>query len=303
MPTFSIVTPTFNSKGYLSETIDSVILQKGDFDIEYIIVDGGSVDGTHELVASYIKKLKEKKIQINCNAVEIHFYSEKDEGMYDALNKGFRAAEGQYHAWINSDDIYLPGAFCTVSNVFEQYPDVKWLKGVTSYISSTSIVYKSGKPFIYAKNWITQGVYGRLKQFIQQDSVFWKSELWDKVGGIDKSLRLAGDFYLWKAFSNHEALFSVNANFSCFRKVSGQLSSNLTQYRKEMDLISNPPKSLTLKIRIYSVLESVLPCFFLTYIGLMLFGKQTFYAIKVQSDGSLDQFSGSYCDINKLLLK
>lgn len=303
MSRFSIVTPTFNSKDYLSETIDSVISQKGNFDIEYIIVDGGSTDGTQEIVSCYIRKLKEKKIQINCNSVEIRFYTEKDEGMYDAINKGFLVAKGDYYAWINSDDIYLPGAFYSVEIIFQQYSDVKWLKGITSYISGNSIIYKTGSPNIYDKNWISYGVYGRSKYFIQQDSVFWRGELWDKVGGIDKTLKLAGDFYLWKKFSIHETLFSVNAHFSCFRKVSGQLSGNLDDYRKEMNLISSTPKILNLKIRIYSYLEFFLPKLVLRYVGIFFFEKQTYYVIKVQPDGLLKRFSGDYFDMNKVLTK
>jgi glycosyltransferase involved in cell wall biosynthesis len=301
MPKFSILTPTYNSKEYLAETIDSVISQKGDFEIEYIIVDGGSVDGTQDVVGSYLQGLKEKKILINCRNVEIIFNSQKDDGMYDAINRGFKLASGDYCAWINSDDIYLPGAFHTVSTVFDEYADVKWLKGITSYINNSSMIYKNGKPYVYSQAWITLGVYGRLKQFVQQDSVFWRSQLWSDVKGIDKSLKLAGDFYLWREYSEREQLYSINANISCFRKVKGQLSSNIGRYRQEMDSICNVPKPLSMLIRIYNGLERILPNLVMSYIGFIFFGNQVFYAVKIGSDGSLEKITGNYRDTERAL--
>jgi len=301
MPKFSIVTPTYNSCQYLSETIDSVISQRGDFEIEYIIVDGGSEDGTHDLIESYIYRLREKKIQINCHNVEIIFDSQKDNGMYDAINRGFKQASGDYHAWINSDDVYLPGALHTISTVFSEYDDISWLKGITSYTNSNSMIYKSGKAHIYNKKWIRLGVYGRLKQFIQQDSVFWRSQLWCGFKGIDQTLKLAGDFYLWWEYSECEELYSLNANISCFRKVKGQLSSNLNQYKKEMDSICTLPNMLTVLIRVYNLLERTLPSFIMPCISFIFFGKQTFHAVKIDSNGLLKKITGNYRDTSRAL--
>jgi len=298
---FSIVTPTLNCEEFLSETIESVISQRGNFEIEYIVIDGGSTDGTQYLVEGYQKKLQEKSVLINCKSVEIIFESGKDSGMYGAINKGFEKATGQYYAWINSDDIYLPDAFHTVLRMFQAYPDIKWLKGITSYINNKSAIYKSGMNYIYNKNWITLGVYGRSKQFIQQDSVFWTKDLWNKAGKIDLSYKVAGDFYLWAKFSQHTNLVSVNAYLSCFRKVAGQLSSDLGLYRHEMDSWNILSKKITLKIKAYDFFEKFIPFFAKPLFYRLTFGEHEFDAIKISSNGEFTRTRGSYYKVSSFI--
>ncbi|HEY4500327.1 MAG TPA: glycosyltransferase, partial [Candidatus Paceibacterota bacterium] len=97
---FSIVTPVYNGQAHIRETIESVLSQEGDFEIEYFIMDGGSTDATVEIVLEYASR--DKRVSV---------FSEKDSGMYDAVNKGFFKATGDVYAYINSDDVYEPGAF------------------------------------------------------------------------------------------------------------------------------------------------------------------------------------------------
>ena len=95
LPKISIVTPSFNQAKFIRATIDSVLSQ--DYpDLEYFIIDGGSTDGTTEILKSYGQKIK--------------WISEKDKGQTDAINKGLKLSEGELLAYLNSDDIYLPGA-------------------------------------------------------------------------------------------------------------------------------------------------------------------------------------------------
>jgi glycosyltransferase involved in cell wall biosynthesis len=200
----SIVTPTYNSEKYLKDTIESVLSQAGDFDIEYIFADGGSSDGTLKIIEYYKDQIDTGRYKIYCNSIEIKYFSEKDFGMYDAINKGFNLATGEIYAWINSDDVYLQGAFQIICTTFGKFPEIKWLKGITSFIKDDDLsIFKKGVPYIYSQDWITRGIYGRDTYFIQQDSVFWRKELWTMSGGANSKLKLAGDYDLWIRFAKH----------------------------------------------------------------------------------------------------
>lgn len=234
---FSIVTPTYNSDKFLSETIQSVISQKGDFTIEYIVIDNLSHDNTINIVKSYQQMIKTNNYILGCNGVEIKYSVGKDSSMYEAINNGFSQATGDIYAWINSDDIYLPGAFNIIAKSFEKYPEIKWIKGITSYINEFSTIYEVGQCFMYAQDWLKKGVYGKDAYFVQQDSVFWHARLWKTAGGIDTRFKRAGDYFLWMNFAQYAPLYTIKAYVSCFRKVKGQLSQDIDSYRKECDMI------------------------------------------------------------------
>jgi glycosyltransferase involved in cell wall biosynthesis len=108
---FTIVTPAFNSELHIVETIESVLSQKGDFEIEYILADGGSSDTTVSIFKDYQSRVERGEYPIQCNRIHMRSFSEKDRGMYDAIDKGLKLGTGELQAWINSDDYYLPGAF------------------------------------------------------------------------------------------------------------------------------------------------------------------------------------------------
>lgn len=229
---FSIVTPTNNSERFLAQTIESVISQNGDFEIHYVIVDNQSTDRTAEIAARYQSLLKLKE-GTQSGKVSLEFVSGRDRGMYEAINRGFARSSGDVMAWINSDDVYLPGAFAAVSQALLEHPGVVWLKGVTSYINETSEIPQAGMCNLYDRRWIEAGFYGPLFTFIQQDSVFWKSSLWDRVGGCDASLRLSGDYFLWREFASFEPLYSLPCYLSCFRRRAAQLSTDMEGYWRE----------------------------------------------------------------------
>jgi glycosyltransferase involved in cell wall biosynthesis len=131
LPKISIVTPSYNQAAFLPECLSSVSRQ-GYPNLEQIVVDGGSTDGSVEILREYSS---------NAGRAHLRWVSEKDEGQSDALNKGFRMATGNVLGWLNSDDFYLPGILATVSRAFQQHPEMDVLYG--DYLWTDS----SGKPF------------------------------------------------------------------------------------------------------------------------------------------------------------
>jgi len=280
---FSIVTPVLNGEKYIAETILSVFSQKGDFEIEYIIVDGGSTDRTVEIISSFQKLLESRLFPMQCKNITLSYVSEKDSGMYAAINKGFSMATGDIYAWINADDLYLPGAFSLLSRIFQAFPGVKWVKGITSYIDAISRITK-GKCLIYNQEWLKDGVYGRELYFVQQDSNFWRAGLWKTIGGIPPQWKLAGDYWLWTAFSRETPLYSINANVSCFRRTKNQLSSDMLAYNHEVQKISLNMNTCHKILTTYLAIEPYLSMRIRTFLHRRLFGKQVYHLITENGD-------------------
>lgn len=235
---FSIITPVYNGEQYIAETIESVLSQEGDFEIEYIVQDGGSTDRTGDIVQSYTDRTNSGHYPIHCNKVSMQYFSEKDRGMYDAIEKGSTYITGDVMAYINSDDKYLPGAFATIASVFSAYPEIEWAKGINTTSDEHGKRVSEGTCFLYRQDWIKKGIHGRNAYFVQQDSVFWKRLLWEKAAPKIASFRFAGDYALWVAFAKKVPLWSFNRQVSVFRERAGQLSGIMDPYRKEQELIA-----------------------------------------------------------------
>ncbi len=218
-PKITLITPVYNQVDYLEATIQSVIRQAYP-NLEYIVVDGGSTDGTLELIKSH------------SNFITI-WISEPDEGMYDALNKGFELSTGSIMGWINSDDILCDNALFTMARLFKDLPHVSWIQGMQSFIDLKGQLVYTGD----AKKFGFLQFLNNEYQWIQQESTFWRRDLWDVSGGvIDKRLKLAGDFELWFRFFQHERLYNCNLPIGAWRKREGQLSAlHKENYIKEIE--------------------------------------------------------------------
>ena len=227
----SIVTPSFNQAAYLEETIDSVLSQR-DPNLEYVVIDGGSTDGSVDIIRRHAARLA-------------HWVSEPDKGQYDAINKGFDKVTGDVMAWINSDDKYTPWCFSIVREIFSRFPDVEWLSTVQALSwnaqgQATHINFCGGfnrASFLKGGNLPTKGSFGR--RFIQQESTFWRRSLWERAGGrMDTSLRLAADFELWARFYRHSELCGVLAPLGGFRAYGNQKSVlQVTEYMEEAERV------------------------------------------------------------------
>jgi glycosyltransferase involved in cell wall biosynthesis len=201
----SIVTTTFNALPYITETTRSV-LQSTYEDFEYLIVDAGSTDGTKE----FLLGLRDKRLR-----VEIRMGA----GQYEALDWGMRHATGEVLAWINGDDLYFPWTLSGVSRLFTEFPQVLWLTGLPTFINGDGDCTVVGTPSSYPRRYIQNGwfnefAYGNLVQ----ESMFWRSDLYRRAGGLNLQYELAADFELWTRFARLAPLEAVNVPLAAWRK-------------------------------------------------------------------------------------
>lgn len=177
MTLVSIVTPSFNQSAYLEQTMKSVLEQ--DYrDVEYILMDGGSTDGSVEIIEKYFSRLA-------------YWTSERDRGQADAINKGMAHARGEILAWLNSDDYYFPGTISSAVKIFEQNPDLVLIYGNMLAVDETGQTTNVLK-------------YQQLSlqdllcfQIIGQPAVFFRREAFEKSGGLDIGFHFMLDHQLW----------------------------------------------------------------------------------------------------------
>lgn len=197
-PLVSIITPSFNQAAFLEETIQSVLSQ--DYpNLEYLIVDGGSTDGSREIIARYQERLA-------------WWVSERDQGQTDAINKGFARARGEILAWLNSDDTYLPGALSAAVASFQEHPEVGMVYGDANLIDAGGQVI--GKFPARATD------YRRLRRghvHIPQQSAFFRADLWREVGPLDPTFFFAMDYDLWVRLARRAPLLYTQQLWANFR--------------------------------------------------------------------------------------
>ena len=230
---FSIVTPAYNMEAWIHKTIETVLMQEGDFEIEYIVMDDGSKDGSAAIAREYAEKVKSGAYPVRCTRVDMQMISQENTGMYEAINRGFARATGDIFAWINADDTYQPGAFAAMAKTFAAFPDILWLKGITDTVGEQWEKQRTGHSRLYRQDWLAEGIYGREAYFVEQDSVFWRKELWQKVAPMPKHYRSAADYWLWVQMARHAPMWSLKFPISNFMKREGQISKGVSKYRKE----------------------------------------------------------------------
>jgi len=191
VPQISIVTPSFNQGKFLAATIESVISQAGDFTIDYIIVDGGSTDGSVAIIERYDDLLARGKWGLQCRGISLRWVSEADQGQTDALSKGFRMANGTIFAWLNSDDTYLPGALQTAADLFNTQPDTGLMYGDAHYIDASGTIIGTYRTEVFELNRLASA------NIICQPAAFFRRETFEGVGGLDTSLNYVMDYDLW----------------------------------------------------------------------------------------------------------
>lgn len=200
----SVVTPSFNMAPYLEDTIKSVLSNLRDGD-EYFIIDGGSTDGSVDIIRRYESQLS-------------GWVSGPDNGYADAIGKGFNRATGDILCWINTGDLYLSGALDAARQQLTD--DLDMIFGDDFYIDQNS------KILAYSRGWVPNlraaMLYGGWTPL--QDACFWRRSLYQGIGGIDCSLRYAADYDLFLRMALAGRTGYVPVSFSAFRRHAGQKS-------------------------------------------------------------------------------
>lgn len=214
-PRISIVTPSFNQAAFLEQAIDSVLGQRYAA-LEYVIMDGGSTDGSVEIIRRRAGELAA-------------WTSGPDGGHYAAVNAGFAKTSGEIMAWLNADDQYLPWTFSVVAEVFASFPGIEWVttRWPLRWDRRGRAVRCAARRG-YSRAGFFRGEYlpGDGRDVIQQESTFWRRSLWERVGGaIDASFPLGGDFELWARFFKAAELYAIDTPLGGFRVHGDQRSA------------------------------------------------------------------------------
>ena len=177
LPLVTVVTPSYNQGRFIAATIESVLAQ--DYpNVEYLIVDGASTDDTAAVVARYADRLT--------------FVSEPDSGQSEAINKGFRRARGRYVAWLNSDDLFLPGAISAAVAALDANPDAGAVYGEGYQIDEAGNVISRFEVTQQFNLWRLLNV----SDYILQQTVFFRRSIFDEIGWLDETLHYGMDWEL-----------------------------------------------------------------------------------------------------------
>lgn len=229
-PKITVVTPVYNQVQYLEQTIVSIINQSYP-NLEYIIIDGGSTDGTLDIIQKYDKYLT-------------YWVSEPDKGMYHAIQKGFDKSTGEIMCWLNSDDVFFDKCLFVIADIFNNHPEVEWFSGKSASIDAEGrIIGVDDIDGVDSIRFCKYDFYLNRGFWVPQSSTIWRRSIWEKIcGSLDTSLRLAGDFDLWLRFINIAPQYVANTLIGTYRLREGQLSQMIDKYMLEVQQsIANNP--------------------------------------------------------------
>ncbi len=201
----SIVTPSFNQEKFLRLTAASVLGQAGEFELEWIVIDGGSSDGSVE----FLKSLNDPRVR---------WISEKDVGQSDAVNKGLALCTGEIVGWLNSDDLYLPSTIEAVVKAFASTPEARWAVGRYQIIDDAGAVIRR-RIVRYKEKQLRRYTYRALlrENIIPQPAAFWRREFGESVGLLDTSLHFTMDYDYWLRMGWHHDPLFIDRELAQFR--------------------------------------------------------------------------------------
>jgi glycosyltransferase involved in cell wall biosynthesis len=221
LPSISIVTPSFQQARFVEKTIRSVINQ-GYPRLEYLVLDGGSTDGSIDIIREYEDRLD-------------FWSSEADRGQAHAINKGFRQASGELLGWLNSDDTLAPGALLQIGRLFLSHPHVDLVYGHTLLIDDADRVV--GRQLAVPTNLRELIYYNR--NMWSQPGTFWRRGLYERTGPLDESLHYAMDCDFWIRAASVGIIFCLPHHLANLRIHSGTKStmkrSQFLEEHKKLD--------------------------------------------------------------------
>lgn len=215
-PKITVVTPSYNQARFLEATLRSIHDQRYP-NLEHIVIDGGSTDESVEIIRKFEDRLA-------------YWVSEPDQGQTDALIKGFSRATGDILAWLNSDDLYEPQTLWEVAEFFTAHPEVQFVYGDALWIDVEGRVLKPKKEIPFNRFiWLYDYNY------IPQPSAFWRRELYEEVGGLDRQFDLAMDADLWIRFAEKTKPVHVRRIWSRMRLYPEQKNQRLRAISNQED--------------------------------------------------------------------
>lgn len=236
-PKISIVTPSLNQGRYIERTIQSVLSQ--DYpNLEYLVLDGGSSDHTLDILKRYSGRVK--------------WISEKDSGQTNAINKGLSMANGEIFAYLNADDLFLPGTLNRVARQFLKRPDAMWLTGKCLIIDEHD---REVRRLITAYKNIWLGIHHPslllITDYISQPATFWRADIMAETGLFDENLHYAMDYEYWLRLSIKYPLTILPEYLAAFRVHADSKNMNAGHGRDYIDeerlIIERATKSKTLR--------------------------------------------------------
>lgn len=236
----TIVMPSLNQRAYVERAVRSVVDQRGDFDLELLVFDAGSTDGTLDVLRRHADRLR--------------LVVEPDTGQSNAINKGLRAATGDVAGWLNSDDLLYPGALARVADAFRAHPEAVWLHG------RCEIVDEEDRPI---RRWVSAYKdfrcrrYSRrsllVENFVSQMTVFWRRSAMERIGVLDEAMHLSFDYEYWLRLAKlGDPLFLDGAPLAAFRwyPASKSGSSFEAQGREDLEAFErHAPDDRLLRLR------------------------------------------------------
>lgn len=206
-PKISVVIPSFNKVRYISKTLDSILAQSYK-NFEVIIQDGGSSDGTVEIIKKYANKYPKV----------ISWESKKDKGQLDAINKGLKKATGDIVTYINADDVYAKGSFGKVSGAYHQSPNALWFAGRGIVINKDG--HEIAKLITLYKNFalsLNSRYYLLITNYLMQPSVFLTRDIYKKYGPFTGTRDFITEYDMWLKLAKEKMPFVINKVISKFR--------------------------------------------------------------------------------------
>lgn len=217
LPTITVVVPSYNQARWLDEALRSVLEQ--DVDVELIVMDGGSTDGSVDIIRRYEDRIA-------------FWQSQPDGGQTMAIRDGFRRATGEVLGWLNSDDVLCRGALRAVAEAFHDDPSIRWLygDGVTIDEESRELIHRPNVQ-------IDPDDLFNLHLYLPQECTYFRADLYRQAGEVDPALRYAMDYDLWLRLAALAPPRHLPAWVGKFRVVEGQKSADIGAYVAEEEQV------------------------------------------------------------------
>jgi cellulose synthase/poly-beta-1,6-N-acetylglucosamine synthase-like glycosyltransferase len=227
-PRISVITPSFNQAAYLEQTISSVLGQNYP-NLEYIIIDGGSTDGSIDIIRKFTNRIA-------------YWVSEKDRGQTHAINKGLQKATGDIIAYLNSDDFYLEGTLARVAEHFSRHPEVDLVHGRCRVVDERGLKIgeRCGSITCYEEILDLWDVWWNGRNFVQPE-VFWTKRIGDRIGPFQEELYWVMDYEYWlRILRAGGRVGFVDAELAAFRLQPNQKSTQPERTADELLQVVQP---------------------------------------------------------------